>query len=131
MMLSFHILMRFLFFFVHFLFFVLTQVFFAFIRYFFVSFSFFFFFDTNIFIIMFVVDVRDACVQQRLCFPNFLFVSFRASLSFFEFFCTTVYFFFFFVVFVLLFFLFRSDLLSRRCSLSLDFCSEFFSTYRG
>ena len=92
-----------------------------------------FFFDTSVFTIMFpfsFVDVRDACVQQRLYFPNF-FLSFRFALLFLFSSFSVRLFIFFFVVFELLFFISVFDLLLRRCSLSLDFCSEFFSTYRG
>lgn len=112
MMLSFHILMR-----------LFRSFSFSFsLRSFLLSlfFSFSYFTFCYIFSSLSFVDVRDACVVQEH-FKLSKLTSFRFAFYFFDSFSL-----FFFLWFLYIIFLFL-----RRRSLSLDFCSEFFSTYQG
>lgn len=87
-------------------------------------FRYFFFFLLYFWLYLFsslsFVDVRDVCVVQECFKLSKLFVSFRVLLFRFFLFVS-----FFFMIFIYNF------LFLRRRSLSLDFCSEFFSTYQG
>lgn len=85
-------------------------------------FHYFFFFFALLFVIfssLSFVDVRDVYVVQEHFKLSKLFVSFRVLL--FRFFLFVFFLWFLYIIFLFLW----------RRSLSLDFCSEFFSTYQG